>query len=140
MKAFNCRAKIVYIGGLSVFSLGMIVLAIWPMKWTVIIISFSSGIMYATAFTIPYLVLAQYHSSGSFKQKNGEQVTSTQIRGLGTDVSILHSMIFVGQMIVSFTSGPLINLINSVQAVIYAAGAFAALSAISASQIVYMDL
>lgn len=118
----------------------MVILAIWPMKWTVILISFSSGIMYATAFTIPYLVLAQYHSSGSFKQKNGEAVTSTQIRGLGTDVSILHSMIFVGQMIVSFTSGPLINLISSVQAVIYAAGAFAALSAISATQIVYMDL
>lgn len=96
--------------------------------------------MYSTAFTIPYLVLAQYHSSGSFKQKNGEAITSTQIRGLGTDVSIIHSMIFIGQMIVSLTSGPLISLINSVQAVIYAAGVFAAISAISASQIVYMDL
>lgn len=129
-----------YIGGLSVFSLGMVILAISPMRSTVILVSFASGIMYATACTVPYLILAQYHGKGSFKQKKGQDVESTQIRGVGTDVSILHSMIFVGQIIVSISSGPLIAMIDSVRAVIYAAGFFAGLSAISATQIVYMDL
>lgn len=133
-------ARFVYIGGLAVFSLGMVILAIYPMRSTVILVSFASGIMYATACTVPYLILAQYHGKGSFKQKYGKDVESTQIRGVGTDVSILHSMIFVGQIIVSISSGPLISLINSVRAVIYAAGFFAGLSAIVASQIVYMDL
>lgn len=134
------RARVVYIGGLGIFSLGMVLLAIWPLRVTVILVSFTSGIMYATACTVPFLILAQYHGKGSFKQKQGVQITSTQIRGVGTDVSILHSMIFVGQIIVSLTSGPLISLIQSVRAVIYAAGVFACLSALSATQIVYMDL
>lgn len=125
---------------MAVFSLGMVFLAIWPLKLTVILVSFTSGIMYATACTVPFLILAQYHGKGSFKKKKGVEVESKQIRGVGTDVAILHSMIFVGQMIVSLTSGPLISLIDSVRAVIYAAGLFAGLSAISASQIVYMDL
>lgn len=133
-------ARIVYIGGLAVFSMGMVSLAIYPMKVTVIVVSFMSGIMYATACTVPFLILAQYHGKGSFKAKKGVEIESTQIRGVGTDVSILHSMIFVGQIIVSLTSGPLISLISSVRAVIYAAGMFACLSAICASQIVYMDL
>lgn len=129
-----------YIGGLAVFSLGMVFLAVYPMKITVILVSFMSGIMYATACTVPFLILAQYHGKGSFKQKKGQQIESTQIRGVGTDVSILHSMIFVGQIIVSLTSGPLIALIDSVRAVIYAAGIFACVSAVAASRIVYMDL
>lgn len=125
---------------MGVFSLGMVVLAMYPIKSVVIGVSFVSGIMYATACTVPFLVLAQYHGKGSFKAKKGVEIQSTQIRGVGTDVSILHSMIFVGQIIVSLTSGPLISLISSVTAVIYAAGIFACLSAICATQIMYMDL
>lgn len=118
----------------------MLLLAIYPLRVTVILVSFTSGIMYSTACTVPFLILAQYHGKGSFKQKKGVQIDSTQVRGVGTDVSILHSMIFIGQIIVSLTSGPLISLIHSVRAVIYAAGLFACLSAITATQIVYMDL
>lgn len=125
---------------MTVFALGMVLLAVWPTKVTVILVSFTSGILYATACTVPFLILAQYHGKGSFKKKKGVEVESTQVRGVGTDVSILHSMIFVGQMIVSLTSGPLIGLTSSVHAVIYAAGIFACFSAIAATQILYMDL
>lgn len=102
--------------------------------------SFASGILYSTTFTVPFLILAQYHAKGSFKQRKGQNVAMTQIRGLGTDVAILHSMLFVGQIFVALTSGSIISWLDSVSAVIYGASLFAVCSAAAASQILYMDL
>lgn len=59
------RAKVVYIGGLLFYSVGMIILAKFPTKVGVLLFSISAGIIYATLFTLPYLLLANYHASGS---------------------------------------------------------------------------
>lgn len=62
---YSFRSKIVYISGLFCFGIGMMVLAICPTKLGVLLLSVSAGIVYATVFTIPYLLIANYHASGT---------------------------------------------------------------------------
>lgn len=61
----NFRMKFVYIGGLFSFGVGMMLLSIWPTKLGVLVFSIPAGIIYATIFTIPFLLIAKYHASGS---------------------------------------------------------------------------
>lgn len=53
-----------YVVGQLVFTVGMIVMASARHKVAVVILSPTAGIMYATLFTMPYLIVAHYHTSG----------------------------------------------------------------------------
>jgi len=57
----------VYIGGQLVYTVGMIIMACTRNRITAIILSPSAGIMYATLFTMPYLLLANYHTNGQVR-------------------------------------------------------------------------
>ena len=46
-----------------VYTVGSIILALWKHKAAVILLSPTAGVMYATLFTMPYLLVAHYHSS-----------------------------------------------------------------------------
>ena len=72
--------------------------------------------------------------------KKGENVPLKKVRGLGTDIAVISSMMFVAQMIVSLTIGSLISVIQSTTAYIYAASILGMLAAISATRVLYMDL
>lgn len=109
----------------------------------------TAGIVYATVFTIPFLLVAQYHSKGTFKIKrlenNNEPVKVEDPivefeRGLGTDCGIVGSMMFVAQFTMSLSIGSLISLMGTVSAVLYAASFFGLLAAISGCYVIYMDL
>lgn len=58
------RAKRVYIGGLLFYSASMTLMALTKHKVGVIIFSWGAGVMYSTLFTMPYLLVAHYHSNG----------------------------------------------------------------------------
>lgn len=131
--------KLVYVGGLLVFAAGMTVLAAFPTKLGVLLLSITAGIIYATLFTMPFLLIAQYHAKGSFKVKKGENIPLKQARGLGTDIAIISNMIFVAQLIVALGIGSFISLLGSTSAVIYAASFFSFLAAIVATKVVYMN-
>lgn len=49
------------------YGFGMFVLAIVQTKWGVLLLSISAGVIYATLFTLPYMLLANYHASGSVR-------------------------------------------------------------------------
>ncbi|XP_039449557.1 proton-associated sugar transporter A-like isoform X2 [Culex pipiens pallens] len=143
------RARIVYCGGLLIDATGMLLMALFPNKVTVFVFSATGGIVYALLFTMPFLLLGQYHAKGQFKvsRSNGGAAGSTasvdkpeRKRGLATDIAVVGGMIFVAQIIVSLGIGSFISLLGSTTAVIYAAALFSFLSAISATQVVYMDL
>ncbi|EDS37053.1 sucrose transport protein [Culex quinquefasciatus] len=143
------RARIVYCGGLLIDATGMLMMALFPNKITVYVFSATGGIVYALLFTMPFLLLGQYHAKGQFKvsRSNGEAAGSTasvdkpeRKRGLATDIAVVGGMIFVAQIIVSLGMGSFISLVGSTTAVIYAAALFSFLSAILATQVVYMDL
>ncbi|XP_070498742.1 membrane-associated transporter protein-like isoform X2 [Chironomus tepperi] len=140
-------AKYVYVGGLSLFGLAMAFLGKFPTKIGVIAFSTTAGVVYATLFTIPFMLVAQYHSKQTFKVRNpdseiAEKAESTEVfeRGLGTDCGIVGSMLFVAQFTMSLSIGSFITFIDSTAAVLYAASFFSFLAAISACFVVYMDL
>lgn len=58
------RAKTVYVGGLLFYCIGMTLMALTKAKFSVIIFSWAAGVMYSTLFTMPYLLVAHYHSQG----------------------------------------------------------------------------
>lgn len=58
------KAKRVYIGGLLFYSASMTLMALTKHKVGVIIFSWGAGVMYSTLFTMPYLLVAHYHSNG----------------------------------------------------------------------------
>lgn len=58
------RAKRVYIGGLLFYSASMTLMALTRHKVGVIVFSWGAGVMYSTLFTMPYLLVAHYHSNG----------------------------------------------------------------------------
>lgn len=111
--------------------------------------STSAGIVYGTLFTIPFLLVAQYHAKGTFKVKKSEnnnvpEKTEPPVvefdRGLGTDCGIVGSMMFVAQFTMSLSIGSIITMLESVAAVLYTASFFSFLAAISGCYVVYMDL
>lgn len=62
------RAKRVYVGGLLFYSTGMFLMAITRHKFSVIFFSWAAGVMYSTMFTMPYLLIAHYHSTNTVTQ------------------------------------------------------------------------
>ncbi|ESO93540.1 hypothetical protein LOTGIDRAFT_119222 [Lottia gigantea] len=136
-------AKNVYVYGQLAYSIGMIILAISRHKVAVILLSPSAGIMYATLFTMPYLLVAHYHTQGLFTPKEtslGDKHDKQQIRGLGTDVALVSSMVFLAQFLLSICVGSIINAVKSTVAVVAAAAILSFCGAISATQVVYLNL
>ena len=59
---FILGSRRVYIFSQLVYSVGALCLAYWPYEWAVFVLSPAAGIMYATLFTMPYMLVASYHS------------------------------------------------------------------------------
>lgn len=136
MKWFGTKA--VYISGMIYYGIGMLVLGLWPTKWGVLVFSTSAGILYGTIFTVPFILVARYHAKNCFSIKNGETVPLKQARGLGTDVAIISSMVFIAQLIVSLSVGPLVSWMDTTCAVLYASTFLSFLAAIAAMFVLYV--
>lgn len=66
------RAKSVYVGGLLFYCTGMTLMALTRAKVSVIVFSWTAGVMYSTLFTMPYLLVAHYHSVGTVSIRRKE--------------------------------------------------------------------
>ncbi|XP_021708389.1 proton-associated sugar transporter A isoform X2 [Aedes aegypti] len=130
----------VYIGGLLLNCIGMMLIAVYKSKLMVFICCITMGIEYATIYSLPFLLISQYHQKQSFNMIDGRCVQSTQTRGFGADISILSSMLFLAQIIISLSIGSVIDAYGSTTIVVYSASLFSCLAAFSATQIIYMDL
>lgn len=148
-----------YVGGLLVYSSGMLLMAITKHKVGVILFSWTAGVMYSTLFTMPYLIIAHYHAKGTVSNliffphfnnnffvpqfeinSEGEEKISSQIRGLGTDVAIVSSMVFLAQFILSLCMGTIVSVSGTTTAVVSVASSLAFFGAISATRVMYLDL
>ncbi|XP_058830143.1 proton-associated sugar transporter A-like [Topomyia yanbarensis] len=138
IKCFSARP--VYVGGLLANSLGMLLMALFNEKWMVFVSCPTVGIMYATIYSIPFLMISQYHAKNSFAMKDGMYVESSQRRGFGADVSIMSSMLFLAQLIIALAIGSVIDAFGSTTVVIYSASLFSFLAAIAATQVLFMEL
>lgn len=61
-------------------------------------------------------------------------------RGIGTDVAIVSSMVFLAQFILSCMMGQIISITETTTAVVSVAAFLSFLGACSATQIMYLDL
>ncbi|XP_043479352.1 proton-associated sugar transporter A [Leptopilina heterotoma] len=135
------KARNVYICGLLFYSVGMMLMALTKHPVGVIVFSWAAGVMYSTLFTMPYLLIAHYHASSTFAvNAEGEAIQSGEVRGLGTDVAIVSSMVFLAQFILSCALGSIVSLSGTTTAVVGVASSLAACGALSATQIMYLDL
>ncbi|XP_012230355.2 membrane-associated transporter protein [Linepithema humile] len=135
------RARKVYIYGLLFYSIGMLLMALTKHPAGVIIFSWTAGVMYSTLFTMPYLLVAHYHASSTFAlTTEGDAISGGFVRGLGTDVAIVSSMVFLAQFLLSCCLGTIVSLTGSTAAVVYVASVLAMCGAASATQIMYLDL
>ncbi|XP_045120351.1 proton-associated sugar transporter A-like [Portunus trituberculatus] len=160
-------AKPVYVYGQLVYSVGMVFMAALRHPAAVIIFSCCAGVMYSTLFTMPYLLVAHYHESGMIKCEDlwlvskARQLLSSclgtsdakfmatdgdwagpeqQVRGLGTDVAIVSSMVFLAQFILSSCMGSIVAAVGSTTAVVCAASLLAACGSLTATKVTYLDL
>lgn len=131
------RAKPVYVGGQLVYCVGMIFMALTRTKWGVLFFSWSAGIMYSTLFTMPYIIVAHYHETNTYSEDRKQEEIP---RGMGTDVGIVSSMVFLAQFILSISMGSIISTFQSTTAVIVAASVLSACGSITASFVTYLDL
>ncbi|XP_031832072.1 loss of visual transmission [Nomia melanderi] len=135
------KARRVYVCGLLFYSTGMMMMALTKHPVGVIIFSWTAGVMYSTLFTMPYLLVAHYHASSTFEvTAEGEAVQSEGVRGLGTDVAIVSSMVFLAQFLLSCCLGTIVSKSGTTTAVVCVASTLAACGAISATRIMYLDL
>lgn len=135
------RARKVYIYGLLFYSVGMLLMALTKHPAGVIIFSWTAGVMYSTLFTMPYLLVAHYHASSTFAlTAAGDAVSGGFVRGLGTDVAIVSSMVFLAQFLLSCCLGTIVSFTGTTAAVVYVASILAMCGAASATRIMYLDL
>ncbi|XP_058128178.1 proton-associated sugar transporter A [Anopheles ziemanni] len=137
------RAKRVYVGGLLFYCLGMSLMALSKHRVGVIVFSWTAGVMYSTLFTMPYLLVAHYHSEGVFEVNDcgvAKHAEVPSIRGLGTDVAIVSSMVFLAQFVLSICMGSIVAWTGTTTAVVSIAAMLSFCGAISATQIMYLDL
>lgn len=81
-------------------------------------------------FFIPQFSVDQY----------GQPVQDGTVRGLGTDVAIVSSMVFLAQFMLSCCLGTIVSWSGTTTAVVCVASTLAACGAVSATQIMYLDL
>ncbi|CAF4815374.1 unnamed protein product [Pieris macdunnoughi] len=130
-------AKRVYVGGLCTYSCGMMLLCILRTQTAVLLFSWTAGIMYSTLFTMPYLLVAHYHATGMWDSEGGG---CGEERGIGTDVAVISSCVFVAQLLISFIMGFALKLTGSTAAVVGVAASLAGAAAITATKITYLEL
>lgn len=72
--------------------------------------------------------------------ENGEAKRETSVRGLGTDIAIISSMVFLAQFILSLCMGTIITSSGTTTSVICTASVLSFCGALSATKIMYLDL
>lgn len=72
--------------------------------------------------------------------EDGRQIYGEQLRGLGTDVAIVSSMVFLAQFLLSFWMGIIVSVSGTTTSVVVVASILAVIGSICASRIMYLDL
>ncbi|XKL66955.1 hypothetical protein PGB90_010375 [Kerria lacca] len=128
--------KQVYTATILLNAISLMVMAVVKSQIFVIFLSAMSGIIYYTSFAIPYMLVAHYHSENEQDAKN---TSNKQIRGLGTDLSIISTGICIAQFINSLVIGKIMSIMGVTFAVIGLSSILSFMAAVTASQIVYKN-
>lgn len=72
--------------------------------------------------------------------ETGDSKYSRKKRGIGTDVAIVSSTVFLAQFIVSCVMGQIVAVTGTTTAVVYTAGFLSFCGAFSATRVMYLDM
>ncbi|ELU07954.1 hypothetical protein CAPTEDRAFT_23351, partial [Capitella teleta] len=136
-------ARPVYVISQLIYTFGATMMVFLPRPVAVFVLSPCAGVMYATLFTMPYLLVAHYHSSQHFGDDDESESQSnmvSEVRGLGTDVAVVSSMVFVAQFLLSSCMGSIVQSLGTTKAVMGAAAMLSACGALCATKVVYLGL
>ncbi|XP_022095831.1 membrane-associated transporter protein-like [Acanthaster planci] len=141
-------ARPVYICNHLIYSISMVILANVRTVWAAFLFSACAGIQYSTLFTLPFVIVAHYHSSNVFETPSSccesgtraNQASGHTVRGLGTDIALVQGMVFVAQLALSSCMGSIVQAFDSTVVVVVAAAILSFLGAIFASQVTYAGL
>ncbi|KAK7601679.1 hypothetical protein V9T40_009120 [Parthenolecanium corni] len=128
--------KKVYVGTILLDAVCLLAMALHKTKWFVIILSAMSGVIYCSTFTIPYMLVAHYHSKNMF---DSNIKTNPRIRGLGTDLSIVGTCICVAQLINSLIMNQITAFFGVTFAIIGMSSILGFFAAVTATQISQTD-
>lgn len=129
-------AKPIYILGQAAYSVSVALLAMFRTKAAVLLVSPAAGLLYATQFTMPFILVDHYHSSSMV-----EADADWSERGLGTDIALVSSMMFPAQLLLSLCAGPMVRLFGGSPTVImYGASLVSACGALCAMRVTYHRL
>jgi len=120
------------------YAAGMICLAVTKSIVVVPLTAITAGITYSSLFTIPFILVARYHS----KETNTELLFNDQNvisqRGIGADLSLISSMVFVAQIFLSSFIGVVMKLFGSKVVVLYTAAFFSSCAALTSNKILFL--
>ncbi|KAL3243092.1 hypothetical protein MRX96_047620 [Rhipicephalus microplus] len=129
-------ARPIYILGQAAYSVSVALLAMFRTKAAVLLVSPAAGLLYATQFTMPFILVDHYHSSNMV-----EADADWSERGLGTDIALVSSMMFPAQLLLSLCAGPMVRLFGGSPTVImYGASLVSACGALCATRVTYHRL
>ncbi|XKL66956.1 hypothetical protein PGB90_010376 [Kerria lacca] len=133
--------KRIYLCSILLDSVSLLLIALLKNKFAVIVLSVSCGIFYATLFTVPYILVAHYHSNNIFEIDScGDTVPQNQIRGLGTDVSVIGSCVFIAQFLLSVAMGIITQYFTTSTVVIISGSILAMCAFLVSTRVMYLDL
>ncbi|XKL66957.1 hypothetical protein PGB90_010377 [Kerria lacca] len=131
----------VYKINLCIHSVSMAFMYYFNSKESALLFSFASGVLYCTLFTVPYVLVARYHTLNVFEiDGNGEYVHSKQVRGLGTDIAIMGSSVFFAQFFLSLGMGTLVSWYGSTTAVPLICSILSFCALIVSTKVIYAGL
>lgn len=75
-----------------------------------------------------------------FQFGHAEEPDGLNIRGLGTDIALVSSMVFLAQFILSLCMGSLVHLAGNTVTIVIAASVLSFCGGVCATQVTYLDL
>ncbi|XP_055854055.1 solute carrier family 45 member 4-like [Episyrphus balteatus] len=132
--------RIIYVTGIMTYATGMFILAAWPNEVGVLLLSNTAGIFSSTVYIMPFILVANYHAKSCFEIRKGLEVPLKEYRGLATDIAVISSMAFVGQILSSLFVGLLVSWMKTKSAIFFAASGVSVCAAISAMFVLYIKI
>lgn len=89
-----------------------------------------------------FFIYSGFSFSFQFTAADNEELAQKpkQIRGLGTDVALISSMVFVAQFLLSSCMGTIIHISGSTVAIAIVASILSFCGAVTATQVLYLDM
>ena len=74
-----------------------------------------------------------------FDELTGSSRGSKQVRGLGTDIAVVSSMVFLAQFLLSAGMGSIVHATGTPAAIMAVAAGLSLCGAVTATQVLYVD-